>query len=123
MNIALHHTPYLTRQGTVEASTCGGADASLLSQQLYGHLASAESLRTAARVRLAATLSAEEALRDLGTFDFVALHLLFAGRRHSSAAAELLHLIERLEKLHTKVQGMISSPHLAMTLLFDMSRQ
>ena len=49
-------TPWLTRQGTVEASTCGGADASLLAQQLDGRLALADSLRTAATVWLAAIL-------------------------------------------------------------------
>ena len=76
-------TPWLTRQGTVEASTRGGADASLLAQQLDGRLASADSLRTAARVRLAAIPSAEESLRDLGTFAFFASHLFSAGRRHS----------------------------------------
>ena len=58
-------TLWLTRQGTVEASTRGGADASLLAQQLDGRLASADSLQTAARVRLAAIPSAEEALHDL----------------------------------------------------------
>ena len=41
-------TPWLTRQGKVEASTSGGADASRLDQQLDGRLASADSLRTAA---------------------------------------------------------------------------
>ena len=97
-------TPWLTRQGTVEASTRGGADASLLSQQLDGRLASADSLRTAARVRLDAISSAEEALRNLGTFDFVASHLFSAGGRHSSTIIELFHLIERLEELHTDVQ-------------------
>ena len=98
-------TPWLTRQGTVEASTRGGADASLLAQQLDGRLASADSLRTAARVCLAAIPSAEEALRNLGTFAFVASHLFSTGGRHSSAVAELLRLIERLEELHTEVRG------------------
>ena len=36
-----------------------------------------------------------------------------------SAVAELLRLIERLEDLHTEVQGRISFPHLATALLFD----
>ena len=116
-------TPWLTPQGTVETSTRGGTDASLLAQQLDGRLASADSLRTAARVRLAAIPSAEEALRDLGTFAIVASHLFSVGERHSSAVAELLRLIERLEELHMEVQGMISSPHLATTLLFDVSQQ
>ena len=85
--------------------------------------ASADSLRTAARVRLAAITYAEEALRNLGTFAFVASHLFCAGGRHWSAVAELLRVIERLEELHTEVQGVISSPHLATTLIFDVSRQ
>ena len=63
--------------------------------------------------------SADEALRDLGTFAFVTLHLFYAGGRHLSAVAELLRLIDRLEELHTEVQGMISSPHLYTTLLFN----
>ena len=94
--------PWLTWQGTVEAFTCGVADASLLAKQLDGRLALADSLCTAARVRLAAIPSAEEALRDLGTFAFIASHLFSTGRQHSSAVAELLRLIERLEELHTK---------------------
>ena len=36
-----------------------------------------------------------------------------------SAVSELLLLIDRLEELHIEVQRMISSPHLATTLLFD----
>ena len=113
----------MTWQGTVEASTRGGADASLLAQQLDGRLASADSLRTAARVRLAAIPSAEEALRDLGTFAFVASHLFSAGGRHSSAVAELLRLIEILEELHTEVQGTISPLHLYTAVLFDVSQR
>ena len=77
----------------------------------------------AARFRLAVILSTDEALRNLGTFAFAMSHLFSAGRSHLSAVADLLCLIERLEKLHTKVQGMISPPHLATTLLFDVSRQ
>ena len=34
-----------------------------------------------------------------------------------SAVAKLLRLIERLEEIHTKVQEMISSPHLAVELV------
>ena len=94
-------TPWLTQQGTVEVSTRGGADASLLAQQLDGRLDLVDSLRTAAQVRLAEIPSADEALRDLGTFAFVALHLFSAGGRHLSAVAELLCLIERLEEQHT----------------------
>ena len=45
-------TPCLTCQGTVGASTRGGADASLLAQHLDRQLALADSLQTAARVRL-----------------------------------------------------------------------
>ena len=35
-----------------------------------------------ARVRLAVILSADEALRDLGTFAFFTSHLFYAGGRH-----------------------------------------
>ena len=76
-----------------------------------------------ARFRLAVILSADEALRNLGTFAFVASHLFSAGRCHLSDFAELIRLIERLEELHTEVQGMISSPHLATTLLYDVLRR
>ena len=100
-------TPWLTRQGSVEASTRGGADTSLIAQKLNGRLASVNPLRMAVRVRLSVIPSADEALRDLGTFAFVASHLFSAGRRHLSAVNKLLRLIERLEELHTEVQGMI----------------
>ena len=66
----------------------------------------------AARVRLAVIPSADKALRNLGTFAFVNSHLFSAGGCHLSAVAEILRLIERLEELHTEVQGMVSSPRL-----------
>ena len=113
----------MTFQGMVEALTYRGSDASLLAQYLDGCLASMDSLRTAAWVLLDVIPSADEALCDLATFAFVASHLFSVGGRHSSAVAELLRLIEILEELHTKVQGMISSPHLVTTLLFDVSRR
>ena len=47
--------------------------------------------------------SADDTLKDLGTFAFVALYLFSAGGRHSSDVAKLLRLIERLEELHTEV--------------------
>ena len=77
----------------------------------------------AARFRLTVIPSVDKALCDLGTFVFAALYLFSAGRRHLSAVSELLRLIERQEDLHTGVQGMISSPYLATTFLFDVSRQ
>ena len=40
-----------------------------------------------------------------------------------SAVAEIIRLIERLKELHPEVQGIISSPHLATTLLFDLLRR
>ena len=43
-----------------------------------------------ARVRLAVILSADKALRNLGTFAFVTSHLFSAGRCHSSDFSELL---------------------------------
>ena len=86
-------TTWMTRQGLVEASTCGGADASLLAQQLYGCLALADYFRMAVRVRLAVIPSAYKALCDLSTFTFIALHIFSAFGRHSSAFAEILRLI------------------------------
>ena len=109
----------MTRQGKAEAATSGWVDASLLAQQLDGSLSLAESLRTATRVRLATFLSAEEALHKLGKFTFVTLHLFSAGRSYLSAIAELLCIIEGLEELCNKVQGMISYPHLSTILLYN----
>ena len=77
----------------------------------------------AVRVSLSIVLSAYEAFRDLVTFAFVALHLFYAGRHHSSAVAELLRLIEILGEINTKVQGVVSSPYLATTLIYGVSRQ
>ena len=114
-------TPWMNCQDMVEASTHGGADASLLSKQLDRVLSLVDSLRTAARVRLSAISSTEEALRNLGTFSFVALHFWSEVGRHSSTIAEFLRLIKRLEELHTEVLGMISSPYLATILLLDAS--
>ena len=57
-------TSELTCQGKVEASTYGGgADAYLLEDNIDGRLALAESLQTAARVRLYAITYIDEALR------------------------------------------------------------
>ena len=108
--------PYLSGGGgghyTVE-----GVDASLLEQQLDRRLALAESLQMDARIRLAAIPSVDKTIHGLGTFYFVDLHLLSLGGRHSSAVADILRLIERIEELHTEAQRMILSPHLATTLL------
>ena len=111
-------TPWLTCQGLVDASNRGGTDVSLLMQQLDGHLVLADSLCMAVRVRLAVIPSTDESLRKLVTFAFVPSHLFSVGGRHFSAFVKLLRLIERLEELHTEVQGLISSLHLATTLLF-----
>ena len=76
-----------------------------------------------ARVRLAVIPSKDLALRNLGTLPFVASHIFFVGGRHSSSIAEILRLIKSLEEIHTEVQGMISCPNLATTLLYDVSRR
>ena len=110
-------------QGTVETTTHEGAYAYLLIHHLDVRLALAESLQITMRVFLDAILSADKVLWYLGTFGFITLHLLSAGGRHSSDVVELLLLIERLKELHTKVQGMISSPHLSMKLLSNVLRQ
>ena len=80
-----------------------------------------DSLQMAVWVRLAVILSEDEALWNLGTFNFVALQLFSAGGRHSFAFGKLLHLIERLEELLTELQGMISPHHLAMKIIYDVS--
>ena len=77
----------------------------------------------ASRVCLAVIRSADKALHYLGTFAFVVLRLFFTGRRHFSAVVELLRLVERLEEIHTEVQGVISSPELSISLLYDVSRR
>ena len=53
-------TPWLTRQGSVEASTRGGADAFFLAQKLDRRLALADSLLMDARVHLDVIPSADE---------------------------------------------------------------
>ena len=67
--------------------------------------------------------SVDEAFHNLGMFSFVELYLFSAGRRHSSDITDLLRLIERLKELHTEVQGIISSLHLSMTLIYDLSQR
>ena len=105
------------RQGFFEASTCGVSDAYLLAHQSDGRLVSVDYLWMAARVRLVVIPSVDKALHDLGMFDFVTLYLFSAGGLHSSTVTNILRLIEILEELHTKVQGMISPPHLFTALL------
>ena len=86
----------MTRQGSVEAPTFGGDDASLLAQQFYGRLTLADYLRMAVRVHLAIILSADDGLRVLGTFAFVTSQLFSLGRHQSSSVAKLLCLIDRM---------------------------
>ena len=109
--------------GTVEASTHWGLDASLLENPMDGQLALMQYLQTNTRVCLEAILSADEALRNLGTFDFVNSYLFSVDGRHLSAVAELRRLIERLEEILTNVQGMTTSPNLAAELLYDVLRR
>ena len=93
----------MTRQVMFEALTHMGSDASLLEQQLDGRLASAYSLRTAKRVCLEVIPSTDESLQNFDTFKFIALNIFPTGGRHAAAVVKLLRLIEKLEKLHTKV--------------------
>ena len=72
-------TPRMNHQGAVEALTCGGLEYSLLAQQLDGWLASTDYLQKYARVHLDLTPPADEVLRNLVTFSFVASHLFSAG--------------------------------------------
>ena len=64
-------TPWMTRQGAVEASNRGNLDASLLAQYLDVWIASADSFQIAAWFRLDVILSADEAIRNLVTFAFM----------------------------------------------------
>ena len=113
-------TYWMTCQGAVGASTRGGPDAYLLAQHMDGWMDSAYSLWIASWFLLAVISSMDEALRELGTFAFVASHLFYAGGgQHAAAVAELFRPIEKLEELHIEVQGMITSPHLATTLIYD----
>ena len=59
----------------------------------------------------------------MGTFASITLHIFSKGGIYASSVAEILHLINILEEIHTEVQGIITSPHLATTLIFDVSRQ
>ena len=99
-----------------------GSYASLLLKHMDGHLDSADSLRTSARVHLEVILSTDKALCDLGTFDLVVLHLFCEGGRYAAAAVEILRLIERLEELHRKGQGMVTSHHLYKTRFYYVYR-
>ena len=72
-------TPWMTCQGMVRELTCRGLDAFILAQHLDGQMTSADPLRTSAQVHLAVVLSANEVIRDLGNFDFVAPYLLSMG--------------------------------------------
>ena len=78
-------------------------------------------MRTATRIHLAFIPSVEKVLRGLGTFASVNLHIFSAIGIHSSSVTELLCLIEILEDHHTKVKGVISSPQLAISLIYDVS--
>ena len=65
----------------------------------------------------------DEALCDFGTFTFVALHIFSAEGQHVTAVAEILRLIEILEELHNKVQGVITPPQTVTTFLYDVLRR
>ena len=81
-------------------------------------MASTFSFLKTAQVLLEVIPSADEALRNLGTFAFVALHIFSTVGRHVTAFMELLFIIEVLEEIHTEMQGIIKFPHLATTSLY-----
>ena len=83
----------MKRQGTVEALTCIGLDAFLLTQNIYEQLAFADYMRTDYEACLTAIPYMDEALRDLVTFYFIAMCLFSMGKQHAEAFAELLRLI------------------------------
>ena len=106
-----------------EVAWMKGSDASLLLQQLDIRLNTVESLWTSYWFLLVAIPYVDKLLRDFGTFSFVLSHLFSAGGRHATEITELLCLVKRTEELHTKVQGKITSPHLATPLIYDISRR
>ena len=65
--------------------------------------ASAYSFQKSTRVFLATIPSVDELLCTLITFAFVVQHLFYVGGKHLMAVLEILHIIERLEYLHTKM--------------------
>ena len=83
----------------------------------------ADSMQNAAQFILVVITSADEALHNLGNFAFVKAHLLSMGGRHTEEFADILSLIERLEEIQTKVQGVIIYPYIAMKLIFDVSQR
>ena len=86
-----------------------GLDASLLAEHMYVRMASTDSLRTDVWVRLEVMPYADEGIHGLGTFALFALHLFFAVRIHKAADVGIPYLIDILEELQTKMQGIISS--------------
>ena len=100
-----------------------GLDAYFLEQHKHGRLKSSDSLCTITQICMEFIPSADEALRDLGTFSFAVLHLFSAGGTHEVAITEILRLIENMEDLHTNTQGMITPLHLAKTLMIDVYRR
>ena len=82
-------TPWMTRKGTIEASTFGrgGSENSLLAQQLYVRRESLDSLCTANRVCLATILFTDKALPYLGAFSSMVSHLFSSEGRHTAAVA------------------------------------
>ena len=74
---------------------------------------------TEARVYLVAILSTGEALHYLGTFVFITSYLLSASERHLPDIVEIIRLVERMNELHTEVQGIFSpSPSHANSLQY-----
>ena len=75
----------------------------LLAKNLDDQMASAHSFQESTRVFMATILFADEFLYNLRTFAFVVQHLFSVGRQHFMVVVELLHIIERLEYLHTEM--------------------
>ena len=63
----------------------------------------------------------EDTLLNLVTFDLVTLRLFVAVAVYYAALMDLLYLIDSLDEFHTEVQGVITSPLISTTLLFNTS--
>ena len=62
-----------------------------------------EALQVNTKIHLVVIPTEEDALIDLETFSFIASCIFTVGIYHSLAVTEILHLIERLKDIHTKM--------------------
>ena len=116
-------TPWMTRQGTVEVLIHLGLDASLLAHHLYGRLASKGLLVDRHSGPPGCYSVCRRGALQLGHLCICCVAPLICRGRHTEAVTEIVRIINRLEELHTEVQEMIKSSHLATTLIYNRPRK